>query len=328
MSNLIKNIFKTLLFFDLIVIIDHYFLNFKNSNPALKVLINESAVLALVLAFTLFFICIVEKKKITIPFREEPFEKVKAGGTCGLFVAFLGVAVFVLLDKMEFLGLNKPTKIYYYIPALLINAVASELLLRGYLFSLYKKHYTFLGATGITTALFIALKTDLYPKNLLLLLNLALLNILLCFIYEFTNSFITVVSARFSYTLISVFALGSLKLENDYPVWLKIEGIALENSRVFTLLLCLILLFFLCQKYALHVIVIYYTPIIIKKIRNFDLRAFLNNLKLKLIAFKNDLPYKLKKFKEDIPLLLKKAKDNFLLKLKELKNKIFKQKRK
>lgn len=328
MSNLIKNIFKTLLFFDLIVVIDHYFLNFKNSNPALNVLINESAVLALVLAFTLFFVRIVEKKTITIPIKEKTVAAIKLGGICGLFVTFLGTVVFVLLDKIEFLGINKPTKIYYYIPALLINAIASELLLRGYLFSLYKKHYTFLGATGITTALFIALKTDLYPKNLLLLINLALLNILLCFIYEFTNSFLAVVSARFSYTLISVFALGSLRLQYDYPVLLKVEGMALENSKIYTVLLCLVLLFFLCQKYKLHILAIYYTPIIIKKIREFDYKAFFNNIKLKLIAFKNDLPYKLKKLKENLPVILNKFKKNILLRLKLFKNKIFKGKRK
>ena len=291
MKNLIKNILKTLLFFDLIVIIKHYFINIESGNLPLQTLWNELASASLVALFTAGFIILIEKKKIDIPFKKKPLKAIVSGGAIGLALPIFIIATLVTFGVVELFGFNEASDLYLYIPALLLSALYNELLLRGYLFSLYKKHYKFLGAVAITTALFLCLNTGLFNSNPLLLINATLLNIILCFVYDFTGSFLTIVAARFFYTLISTLFFGSLVIENQYTtiVASSIAPNSIEDSWILTITLSLMLIFFLCHKYKLHKKIKRNAPILLKRIKEFNMQEIIINLRFKFVMLKKKL---------------------------------------
>lgn len=217
MKNLIVNIFKTLFFFDLSIILLNVLPQHKTGRAEVINLRNEGAVCLLLLVLTFIFHKIVEKKKF-------PFKK----GICNLKFLPLGILagaviplVFTVVMRItkgyNFDGFNKIPKLWMWILAVFLSALWNELLLRGYLFRLYKKHYGFLMSTVITTALFISMNHEILKfskKNLAIII---LFNILLCFLLEITNSVIFTVFARFTYTFISGMMFGSAYLLTGYP---------------------------------------------------------------------------------------------------------------
>ena len=70
MKNLIINIFKTLFFFDLGVILITLLPEVQNKNPALQKLIAESLPLGIVLILTILFILVIERRKIKLPIKK------------------------------------------------------------------------------------------------------------------------------------------------------------------------------------------------------------------------------------------------------------------
>ena len=66
MKNLIVNIYKTLFFFDLAIVVAYYIPDIKTENAALLTLWREGVFFAVTLAFTLFFIRAVEKNKLRV----------------------------------------------------------------------------------------------------------------------------------------------------------------------------------------------------------------------------------------------------------------------
>ena len=65
-KNLIVNIYKTLFFFDLAIVVAYYIPDIKTENSALLTLWREGVFLGVVLAFTLFFIKAVEKSRLRV----------------------------------------------------------------------------------------------------------------------------------------------------------------------------------------------------------------------------------------------------------------------
>lgn len=292
MKNLIKNIAKTLLFFDLIVIIEHFFIDLKNENPALEFLFNNLIKFIVVMAFTVFFLIFIEKNRIKIPFKTKPLKAILGGGAVGLALPLFCSSVLVALGTVEFLGFNEISNAYYYLSALLLSVTFNELLLRGYLFSLYKKHFKFLGATLISTALCISLNTNLFSGNVFAIINLILINLVICFVYDFSGNFLSAVSLRFFYSLVSGFAVGSFNITEGFPVLVNSSAVtgAIENSWILTAALAIVVIFFLCHKYALHKKIKTYAPIILNKIKTFNIHEFFINVRFKLVMFKKRLP--------------------------------------
>ena len=137
MKNLIINIFKTLFFFDLAVIVISLLPTVQNSNPALALLLNECIPLGLVILLTLFFFLFLEKKQVGPPLKHKKFKSFFKGLGFGAVLPVICVAVMFFTKSFHFLGFNKIDSWYYYVLALLCNAIFTELLLRGYLFNLY-----------------------------------------------------------------------------------------------------------------------------------------------------------------------------------------------
>lgn len=260
MKNLLVNIFKTLFFFDLALIVINLIPDLKTENPAKLILWREGMAFAVIWVLTLFFLLFVEKRKLKLYSKKGKFKSVMMGLLLGAVVPTLIAAAMWIFKALKLSGFNKISDIYFYIGAILLNAAAGELLIRGYLFKIYTKHQGFLFATVFSTALFLSMNTEIFKLNKIYIANIILLNILLCCLTDKAKGPINI-AARFSYMLVSGFALGGKLFEEAYPIIGKatfsgkqlISGdeFQLEGS-IFTLVITsLLILFLLNQKYNL-----------------------------------------------------------------------------
>ena len=222
MKNLIVNIFKTLFFFDLTAVIWlKHMPELKAKNEALLTLKQETAFLILPLALTLIFWLLVEKRKVGVPINKKVIGSALWGIAFGVVPIAVIIGVLKLFKVVQFSGFNKPSHIWIWIAALFLKVLTVELLFRGYLFNLYKKHHGTIFAVIATTALYISLYSEILKTPKIYRANIILFNILLCFILDRYGSIITTVLARFCYTFISCMLFGSLYSGENYPTILN-----------------------------------------------------------------------------------------------------------
>ena len=217
MKNLIVNIYKTLFFFDLAIVVAYYIPDIKTENSALLTLWREGIYLAVMLVFTLFFIRAVEKNKL----RVFNFKNKLRHYSLGLITAKIPLAITVLplllFKSLKLNGAQKTRGIVFWLMALLFEAAANELLLTGYLFRLYRKYYSLPAVTAVVTLLFISLNINIFSHGVIYALNMLITNIILCLLAEYSYSLLAPITARFFYNLISGFLLGSYTLSSEYP---------------------------------------------------------------------------------------------------------------
>lgn len=224
MNDLIKTIFKTLFFFDLGIIVLSVLPEFKFKNAALNNLCNMALCAVILIVFTVVFLKIVEKKTLRLSAHPKKSAFLKGIGIGILFPAVI-LGIMFLFKVVSFSPFQKPEKItelFYYTGALFCCSLACELLLRGYLFRLYKKHYGFLFSTVVTTLLFISFNLEIFKTGKIYSANIILINILLCFLLEYTRSFAAVVLARFFYSVITCIVLGTVSTSSQYPVFFNL----------------------------------------------------------------------------------------------------------
>lgn len=222
MKNLIVNIYKTLFFFDFAIVVAYYLPDIKTESPAILTLWREGVFFAVVLAFTLVFIKFVERKGIKVFNLKNKLRHY----SLGLITAIIPLGITVLslwvFKMLRFNGANKIDGMLFWLIALLLNAAANELLLRGYLFKLYRKYYSLPVVTAIITALFISLNINIFSAGIIYAANMLLTNIILCLLAEYSYSLLAPIAAHFFYNLISSFLFGSLTVSKDYPTLLNI----------------------------------------------------------------------------------------------------------
>lgn len=221
MKKLLINIFKTLFFFDLAVMCFPILPTIKTENTALLKLFTEGVQLIFIIILTWIFIKWVEKKSIKLPSKKKKVKQVMFGLFLGAVLPVITVAVMVSTKSFKFEGINEVKYLYFWLPALLFNAITTEYLLRGYLFQLYKREYGVIASVVITTLLYISLNFHILKMGKIEMATLIVFNILLCVLLELTSSMVVTISARFFYSLLSTFALGSLPLSEGYPALLK-----------------------------------------------------------------------------------------------------------
>lgn len=262
MKNAIVNVFKTLFFFDVAVVIISFLPKLASDATPQAIFKFDVRNFIIIAVLSLFFGLIVERVKIKKLFEARNLpRKVITGFMGGAVIPVVSVLLMFIFGAFDFSGYSKVSGIAYILLALLFNAAASELLLRGYLFKLYKKHYGFIAASIFTTALTLVLHTEFFQYSKLYIFNIILLNLVLCILLDITNSLITTITARFVYTAISTFVLGSLKLTNAYGSIEKgtFKGKAilsggdckLEGSIILTILTLVGILLYLHKKYDL-----------------------------------------------------------------------------
>lgn len=215
-KNLIVNIYKTLFFFDLAIVVAYYIPDIKTENPALLNFWREAVFLGIMIAFTLIFIKAVEHNQIKV----FNFKNKLRHYSLGLITAAipLGITVLILwlFKSLRFNGAEKISGIVFWLIALLFEAAANELLLRGYLFKLYRKYYSLPVVAAVITLLFISLNINVFSHGVIYALNMLLTNIILCLLAEYTYSLLAPITARFFYNMVSGFLLGSLTVSAEY----------------------------------------------------------------------------------------------------------------
>lgn len=217
-KNLIVNIYKTLFFFDLAIVIAYYIPDIKTENPALLTLWREGILLGVVLAFTLFFIRAVEKNRLRVFNFKNKLRHYSLGLITSAIPLGITVLILWLFKSLRVNGAQKISGIVFWLMALLFEAAANELLLRGYLFRLYRKYYSLPASTAVVTLLFISLNINVFSHGVIYAANMLLTNIILCLLAEYSYSVLAPITARFFYNLISGFLLGSITLSAEYPV--------------------------------------------------------------------------------------------------------------
>ena len=261
MKNLIVNIFKTLFFFDFALIAISLIPDIKTENTALLSLWREGVSLAVIVLFTLIFLKKVEKKKLPLKQKKGNFGHAFKGILIGAVLPLTVLGIMWLLKSFTFSGFNKVSDWWFILPAILCNAVAGELLIRGYLFSLYKKHYGFIFTAVTTTLLFLSMNLEILKADKIYAAVIILLNILLCFVLDYGGSPVTTVFARFIYSLLSGFIIGGKLFGEAYPVLGKstfsdkalINGgeYKIEGSIITLIILSLTVFIMLTVKYKL-----------------------------------------------------------------------------
>lgn len=216
-KNLIFNIYKTLFFFDFAVIVIYLIPDINLKNPALSALVREVIPFAVMIVFTLFFTRIVEKRHVKVPFFKNKLRNYSVGLICGALTAALPVLLLWPFRLFEITGQNSVKSIVIWLLAIFFNTSTTELLLRGYLYRLYRRYYSVTVCSTIVALLYISLNLSSFRNGLISSLNLLAMNILLCLVTEYTDSLFTPVTASFVYTAVSSFLFGTFTLGEDYP---------------------------------------------------------------------------------------------------------------
>ena len=216
MKKLIKSIIKTFLFFDLSLIVINYLPEISDKNPAVSALKNSGICLAVVLGLTLIYILLVEKRQVCVSLKK-PISAILKGIFFGAFLPIVTVALTAFLGKIKISDTNSIENIALWILALFVTCVTNELLLRGYLFSLFKKHFGLTAAVISSTVLFCAIDLNIFSYSKIYIANLLLFNILLCFILNSAKTIIASIFARFTFLTINTVLLGSTYPQSGYP---------------------------------------------------------------------------------------------------------------
>lgn len=298
MKNLIVNIFKTLFFFDLALILIAVIPDYKTENLGYLTLWREGIAFLVVGILSVIFYKKVEKEPIPPKIKKIKKDKTKKVKNkkkgkfkfilLGLFTGALIPALYVgamwILKGYNFVCFNKIPQIWVWIIAIFLNAAAGELLIRGYLFRLYKKFYGFIIATVVTTALFVSMHSEILDMNRTYFWIIILLNLLLCFLLEYTKTIYFTVFARFTYTFISGFMFGGNVFVQKYPTFAnfvfkgkpKFTGgdLMVEGSMLTLILLSVTVFLMFAFKYKIwH----YFSKTMIKKYI-FNIKRFFINL--------------------------------------------------
>lgn len=217
MKNLIINIYKTLFFFDLAIVVAYLLPDIKTGNAALLNLWREGISLAVMLIFTVFFARVVEQRRLRVC----NFKNKLRHYCIGMLVGVIPIAVTVLplwlFQSFRISGTNKPAGIVLWLASLLCNAAANELLLRGYLYRLYRKYYSLPVVTVVISLLFISLNINIFSHGAVYAVNMLLMNAVLCLVAEYSYSLLAPITAHFIYNVISGLLLGSFSVSPDYP---------------------------------------------------------------------------------------------------------------
>ena len=260
MKNLLVNIFKTLFFFDLALIVISLIPDLKTDNPMKLLLWHEGMPLAVVVFLTVFFLIFVEKRKLHLYQKKGKFKSSLYGLLIGIAIPLVILSVMWIFKGFKITGFNKVEEIYYYILAILFNSMAGELLIRGYLFKIYQKHQGFIFATVFSTALYLSMNFHIFKLSKMYIANVILLNIFMCCVTNKAKGPFNI-TARFAYSFINGFILGNSMLSEEFPVWGKvvfsgkklINGgkYQIEGSIITTVVLSALIFLMLNKKYNL-----------------------------------------------------------------------------
>lgn len=167
--------------------------------------------------FSVIFVFVIEKGKVKIPVASKFFKNSLIGFVIGVLWLGSVVAVLLLTKAMNIQGQNNIDYIWIWILASFLNVVMQELLVRGYLYQLWKQKYNILVATMLTTILFTAMHGGAFAAGIIPMLNIISMSIFVTLLLEYTDTIVAPVVAHFIWNTIGAIILGGVSLASDYP---------------------------------------------------------------------------------------------------------------
>ncbi|MDL4842625.1 CPBP family intramembrane glutamic endopeptidase [Aquibacillus rhizosphaerae] len=118
---------------------------------------------------------------------------------------------------MNIQGQNNINLIWIWILAALFNAAMQELLVRGYLYQLWKQKYNVVVAIVLTTALFTFMHAGAFEAGIIPVMNVISMSVFITLLLEYTGTIIAPIVAHFVWNTIGAIILGGVSLAPDYP---------------------------------------------------------------------------------------------------------------
>jgi len=156
---------------------------------------------------SIIFVSLIEKGKIKIPLASRFFKNSLIGVGIGFLWFGSVIAILLLTKTMQIQGQNMIDYIW----------ILASLLMRGYLYQLWKQKYNVTVATVCTTILFSAMHGGAFEAGIIPVLNVVSMSILVTLLLEYTGTIVAPIIAHFIWNTIGAIILGGVSLASDYP---------------------------------------------------------------------------------------------------------------
>lgn len=187
------------------------------NNQAILRLWWEFTPLLTIVLLTLFFAFILENRNIKISI----FNDFKKNSFIGFITSFLWlgtiIIILMIIGVVEIQGKNKVEYLFIWILSSLLNVIMQELLIRGYLYQLFKKNYNTIISGFLTTALFTAMHGGAFEAGIIPVFNIITTSIFLTILLEYTGTLLVPIIVHFVWNTVGCIILGGVSLASDYP---------------------------------------------------------------------------------------------------------------
>lgn len=217
MKKAILTVIKTLIFFIGWGVMIGFIPDIPTKNHVFLRLWWEFVPFILVIIFTVFFVCVIERGKIKVPLVSNLIQNTFVGLMTGILWLGIVVAILMAIGVMKIEGQNKIEFIYIWIIASLLNVAMQELLLRGYLYQLIKYKYNSIISAIITTILFTAIHGGAFEAGIIPVLNVVTMSIFVTLLLEYTGTLLAPIIVHFVWNTVGAIILGGVSLADDYP---------------------------------------------------------------------------------------------------------------
>lgn len=217
MRKLFITISKTILFFVGWAVLVGFTPDIPTDNPAILRLGWEFTPLLTIIVFTLVFVFVLEKRNIKVPIFNDFYKNFFIGIVTGFLWLGSVVVILMLTGIMVIQGENKVEYILIWMLSSLLNVVMQELLIRGYLYQLFKKNYNAIISGFLTTISFTAMHGGAFEAGIIPVLNIITMSIFVILLLEYTGTLLAPIIVHFVWNTIGCIILGGVSLASDYP---------------------------------------------------------------------------------------------------------------
>lgn len=235
MKKLISTTFGTIVFFIGWAILISFTPDIKTDNNALLRLWWEFTSLIAVILFTFIFVFIIKKRRIEISIKSRFTKNLILGIVVGLLWLGSVFSVLLLTSSIHIESYNNVNYLWVWILACLLNVIMQELLVRGYLYQLWKNNYNTIVAAIFTTALFTFMHGGVFEAGFIAVLNVITMSIFVTLLLEYTGTLLAPIIVHFVWNAIGAILLGGVSLASDYPNLFNItfEGNSLISGDIY-----------------------------------------------------------------------------------------------
>ncbi len=185
-------------------------------NPAIWRFFAELIPLAVMLLFTIVFLCI-EKWSVKIPIVKNAAKGTAVGIAAG--VAWIGISagILILAQQLAISERNAISMLWLWVVSAFINVIMQELLVRGYIYQLLKMKYNMPVAIVITTAIFTLMHGGAFEAGFIAVINVITMCLFTTALYEAEKTILAPIMAHAAWNIIGAIILGGVSLADDYP---------------------------------------------------------------------------------------------------------------